>query len=132
LFHLPAEQAWLVHSVFPEILEPIWIHLGVSHCVRDIFVAHVVLQRSSVVPIVGELKSGGVPEHVGWIGNGSFASIPRPWLPKYMDENVLAATLRLNELVTLCGVEPLHDTTRPRAISYSDGKRYRRDTANPR
>jgi hypothetical protein len=52
-------------SVVPEILEPIGSHLGVSNRVLDIFVAHVVLERSGVMPIVGELEASRVPEHVG-------------------------------------------------------------------
>jgi len=40
-------------SVLPEVLEPIRSHFGVSHRVHDVFVAHVVLQGSSIVPIVG-------------------------------------------------------------------------------
>jgi hypothetical protein len=51
-------------SVLPEILEPIWSHFGVSHGVHDILVAHVVLERSGVMPIVGELVAGRMPQHV--------------------------------------------------------------------
>ena len=51
-------------SVLPEILEPIRRHFGVPNRVHDVFVAHVVLQGSSVVPIVGELVAGGVSQHV--------------------------------------------------------------------
>jgi hypothetical protein len=51
-------------SILPEILEPIRRHLGVSNRVHDIFVPHVVLEGSGVVPVVGELIAGGVPEHV--------------------------------------------------------------------
>jgi hypothetical protein len=52
-------------SVFPEILEAIWCHFGVSNRVHDIFVAHVVLESSRVMPIVGKLIASGVPEHMG-------------------------------------------------------------------
>jgi hypothetical protein len=51
-------------SVLPEILEPVRRHFGVTHRVHDILVAHVVLERSGVMPIVGKLVAGGVPEHV--------------------------------------------------------------------
>jgi hypothetical protein len=40
-------------SVLPEILEPIRRHLGISNRVRDISMAHVVLKRPSIMPIVG-------------------------------------------------------------------------------
>jgi CBS-domain-containing membrane protein len=53
-------------SVLPEILEPIWSHFSVPHRVHDIFVAHVVLKGSSVMPIVSQLIAGGVPQHV-WV-----------------------------------------------------------------
>jgi hypothetical protein len=52
-------------SVLPEVLEPIRSHFGVSHRVHDVFVAHVVLQGSSIVPIVGEFIASRVPQHVG-------------------------------------------------------------------
>ena len=51
-------------SVPPEILEPIRSHLGVSDCVHDIFMAHVVLEGSGIMPLVGELVASRVPEHV--------------------------------------------------------------------
>ena len=53
-------------SVLPEILDPIWSHFSVPHRVHDIFVAHVVLKGSSVMPIVSQLIAGGVPQHV-WV-----------------------------------------------------------------
>ena len=46
------------------ILEPIRRHFGVANRVHDIFMAHIVLEGSGVVPIVGELVTSGVPEHV--------------------------------------------------------------------
>jgi hypothetical protein len=51
-------------SVLPEILEPIGRHVGISNRVHDIFVAHVVLESSGVVPVVGKLVAGGVAKHV--------------------------------------------------------------------
>jgi hypothetical protein len=51
-------------SVLPEILEPIGCHFGVANRVHDIFMAHIVLEGSGVVAIVGELVTSGVPEHV--------------------------------------------------------------------
>jgi hypothetical protein len=50
-------------SVLPEILEPIRRHFGVANRVHDIFMAHIVLEGSGVMPIVGELVTSGVPEH---------------------------------------------------------------------
>jgi hypothetical protein len=50
-------------SVLPKAFEPIRSHFGVSHRVHDILMAHVVLERSGVVPVIGELVAGGVPEH---------------------------------------------------------------------
>ena len=51
-------------SVLPEVLEPIWRHFSIADRVHDVFVSHVVLEGSRVVPIVGELVARGVPEHV--------------------------------------------------------------------
>jgi hypothetical protein len=49
-------------SVLPEILEPIRRHFGVAHRVHDIFMAHIVLEGSGVMPVVGQLVTSGVPE----------------------------------------------------------------------
>jgi hypothetical protein len=65
-------------SVLPEILEPIRRHLGVSDCVHDIFVAHVVLKGSGVMPIIGQLVSSGVPEHVGVDREWKLCRFPGP------------------------------------------------------
>jgi hypothetical protein len=46
-------------SVLPEVLEPIRCHFGVPDRVHDVFMAHVMLEGSRVVPIVGE--SGSYP-----------------------------------------------------------------------
>jgi hypothetical protein len=51
-------------SVLPEILEPIRRHLGVSNRVHDIFVAHVMLKGSGIMPVVSELVASGASEHV--------------------------------------------------------------------
>jgi hypothetical protein len=54
----------LLASVLPEILEPIRRHFGVANRVLDILMAHIVLEGSSVMSIVGELVTSGVSEHV--------------------------------------------------------------------
>jgi hypothetical protein len=51
-----------VLSVLPEFFEPIERHLGVSHCVHDILVAHVVLGCSGVMAIIG---TGPVGRRIG-------------------------------------------------------------------
>jgi len=62
---LEADLGVAAISVLPEILELIGRHLGVSNRVHDIFVAHVMLEGSGVMPVVGQLISGGVAKHVG-------------------------------------------------------------------
>jgi hypothetical protein len=52
------------HKSPPEILEPSHSHFGIADGVLDILMTEVVLQRTSIVAIVGELVSAGVPEHV--------------------------------------------------------------------
>jgi hypothetical protein len=42
-------------SVLPKILETIRCHFSISNRVHDIFMPHVVLEGSCVMPIVGEL-----------------------------------------------------------------------------
>jgi hypothetical protein len=60
------------HILPPEIPKPIRCHLGVAHGVLDILMAKVVLQRSRVVSVVGELVSrraaacGGGCETASW------------------------------------------------------------------
>ncbi len=51
-------------SVLPEILEPIGSHFGVPHRVHDVLVAHVVLERPGIVPVVGELIARRMPQHM--------------------------------------------------------------------
>jgi hypothetical protein len=64
-------------SVVPEILEAVGRHLGVSNRVHDILVAYV-LERSGVMPVVGELVAGGVPEHVGMNREWKLCGLPGP------------------------------------------------------
>ena len=54
----------ITSSVAPEIFEPVRRHLGIPNRVHDVLVAHVMLERSGVMPVVGEFVTGGVPEHV--------------------------------------------------------------------
>ena len=62
---LEADLGVAAVSVLPEILEPIGRHLAVSNRVHDIFVAHVMLEGSGVMPVVCQLISGGMAKHVG-------------------------------------------------------------------
>lgn len=52
-------------SVFPEIIEPIRIELGVFDSVLNVFVAQVVLDSACILPLVCKLATAGMPEHVG-------------------------------------------------------------------
>ena len=45
-------------------LEPIDGQLGIADGVLDVLMTEVVLQRTSIVAIVGELVPAGMPEHV--------------------------------------------------------------------
>jgi hypothetical protein len=55
-----------VRSAPPKVLEPVGRHFGVADRVLDVLVPEVVLERSRVVAIVGQLKSTGVAKHV-WV-----------------------------------------------------------------
>ncbi len=62
-------------SVLPKSLEPLRTELGVAHRVRDVPVPEVLLDRARVVPFVGELVAGGVPEHVRMDREGQFREL---------------------------------------------------------
>ena len=51
-------------SAPPEVAEAVRRKLRIAHGVLDILVAKVVLQGTSIMPIVGEFVAAGVPEHV--------------------------------------------------------------------
>jgi hypothetical protein len=51
-------------SILPKILESIRSHFSISNRVHDIFVPHIVLEGSGIMPVVGELIASRVPEHV--------------------------------------------------------------------
>jgi len=54
----------LAGSILPEPIEAVGAQLGISHCVRDVAVAEVVLHRAGVDAIVGELEAAAVAQHV--------------------------------------------------------------------
>ncbi len=45
---------------------------------HDIFVAHVVLERPGIMPIIGQLIAGGVPEHVRMNWEWELCRLPGP------------------------------------------------------
>ena len=53
-----------VLSVLPERIEPVRTQLGIPDGVLNVLMPQIVLDRPSVVPIVGELEACAVPEHV--------------------------------------------------------------------
>ena len=48
----------------PKVLEPIDGQLGIADGVLDVLMTEIMLERASIVAIVGELVAAGVPEHV--------------------------------------------------------------------
>jgi hypothetical protein len=52
-------------SVPPERLEPVGRQVRVAGRVCDVLVAEVVLNRSRVLPVVGQFVAGRVSQHVG-------------------------------------------------------------------
>src|SRR5271166_367675 len=92
------------HILPPEITEPIGCHLGVAHGVLDILVAEIVLQRSRVVSVVGELVSTGVPQHVRVDTKRHLGGLPEP-----LDEPMKAdwahwPTALAYEYIGVCGM----------------------------
>src|SRR5713101_5412209 len=61
--------------VFPESFEPARRQLGIADGVRDISVAQVLLDRPRVVPLIGQLETAGVAEHVGMNREGEAGSL---------------------------------------------------------
>ncbi len=61
--------------ILPKSLEPLRTELGIAHCVRDIPMPEVLLDRARVVPFVGELVAGGVPEHMRMDREGQFREL---------------------------------------------------------
>src|SRR5262245_7443810 len=54
----------LGRSILPEPIEAVGAQLGISHRVRDVAVAEVVLQRAGVDAIVGEFEAAAMAQHV--------------------------------------------------------------------
>ena len=50
----------------PKVLEPVGRYVGVPDRVLDVLVPEVVLQRTCVVAVVGELEPTGMAQHV-WV-----------------------------------------------------------------
>src|SRR5512135_2282273 len=62
--------------IVPELLEPIAAELGVADGVLDILVPEVVLNRPGVLAVVGQLETGGMPQHVGMDGQVEAGRLP--------------------------------------------------------
>jgi hypothetical protein len=60
----------------PEVTEAVEGKLGVANRVLNILVPEIVLQRSGVVAIIGELEAASVPQHVGMHAKGISAALP--------------------------------------------------------
>jgi len=65
-------------SILPEPVESIGAQLSISHRVRNVAVAQVVLQRAGVHAIVGELEAAGMAQHVRMNGKGKFGQFSGP------------------------------------------------------
>ena len=59
-------------SILPEPIEAVGAQLGISHRVRDVAVAEVMLQRAGVDAIVGELEAAAMAQHVRMNGEGKY------------------------------------------------------------
>jgi len=65
-------------SVLPEIAKPLRSQFGISYRVLDVFVAEVVLQRPGIHPLVGQLESGRMPQHVRMDAERHPGGLPKP------------------------------------------------------
>jgi hypothetical protein len=68
----------LLYALAPEISKPVGGHVGVFNRVLDVLVPEVVLQRSGVVTIVGELEAAGMAQHVRMHGKGRLGGLAEP------------------------------------------------------
>jgi hypothetical protein len=74
-WHRPRMVAEVAGSS-PEVTEAVEGKLGVANRVLNILVPEIVLQRSGVVAIIGELEAASVPQHVGMHAKGISAALP--------------------------------------------------------
>ncbi len=61
--HLPRSRLFL-QLVLPKSVEPVRCKLGVPHRVLDVLMSQVMLDRSSIMAVVGEFKPAGMAQHV--------------------------------------------------------------------
>jgi hypothetical protein len=52
-------------SIPPKFFESIRCHLGIPNRVADVLMPQVMLKRSRVVALIGQLEAAGVAQHVG-------------------------------------------------------------------
>jgi len=64
--------------VSPESVKSLGRQLGIPNRMRDVLVPQVVLDGSCVVPVVRQLVSAGVSQHVGVDREGDLGKPPRP------------------------------------------------------
>src|SRR5262249_58868200 len=65
-------------SVLPEPIEAVGAQLRISHRVRNVAVAQVVLQRAGVDAVIGKLEAAGVAQHVRMNWEGKFGQFSGP------------------------------------------------------
>jgi hypothetical protein len=62
----------------PEVLEAGRRQLGVAHCVLDVAVAQIGLQRPGIDAVIGELEAACVPQHVRMHWETEIGGNPKP------------------------------------------------------
>jgi len=64
--------------VLPEISKPLGRKFAISNRMLDVLVAEIVLQRASIHTLIGQLKSGRMPQHVGMDRKRHLGGRPKP------------------------------------------------------
>ena len=64
--------------VLPEISKPLGRKFAISNRMLDVLVAEIVLQRASIHTLIGQLKSGRMPQHVGMDWKRHFGGWSKP------------------------------------------------------
>jgi hypothetical protein len=64
--------------ILPEISEPLGRKFAIPNRMLDVFVAEIVLQRTSIHTLIGELEPSRVPQHVGMDRKRHLGGRPEP------------------------------------------------------
>src|SRR5262249_51474219 len=65
-------------SILPEPIEAVGAQLGIPHRMHDVAVAKEVLQCAGIDPVIGQLETAAMAQHVRMNWEGKFGQFPSP------------------------------------------------------